>query len=264
MATAKDWDPNLYLKFRNERTQPSIDLVNRINLDHAPQRIIDIGCGPGNSSQVLLQRWPQGRLTGLDSSVAMIEKARHDYPAQEWVQADAATFTSAEKFDLVFSNATIQWIPDHTALLKRFCGLLTENGALAFQLPLFREMPIGQSLHALARQERWQEKTRGVAELFTCHDHRFYYDLLVQHLAVVEMWETNYFHALGSHQAILEWIRSTGLKPYLERIADESEKREFEQSVLERIIIDYPAQADGKVLFPFKRLFVVGYKLETF
>ncbi|MBN1428716.1 MAG: methyltransferase domain-containing protein, partial [Anaerolineae bacterium] len=125
MDKRNDWNPELYMKFGNERTQPSIDLVNRIRPNKQPQSMIDIGCGPGNSSQVLTQRWPNARLVGVDSSPSMIEMARRDYPQHEWVLADASTFSPDGRFDIVFSNATIQWLPDHERLLARFCVMLS-------------------------------------------------------------------------------------------------------------------------------------------
>ena len=106
----KDWNPDLYLKYKDERTQPSIDLISKINIDFEPKSILDVGCGPGNSSNALLKRWPHAMLTGIDSSVSMIEKAKGTYPASSWVVADASRFVSNTRYDLVFSNATIQWI----------------------------------------------------------------------------------------------------------------------------------------------------------
>src|SRR6266542_994395 len=113
-----DWNPDLYLKFNKERIQPSIDLVSRIAIND-PKSIIDIGCGPGNSTQILAERWPKARIVGVDNSPAMIEKAKKDYPHQEWCVLDAGKVLILETYDVVFSNATIQWIPDHERLMKR-------------------------------------------------------------------------------------------------------------------------------------------------
>jgi trans-aconitate 2-methyltransferase len=114
----QNWNPEQYLKFKNERTQPSIDLVSKIKIDH-PKSIIDIGCGPGNSTQVLYQRWPEAEIIGLDSSEQMIKKAREDFPQQKWFLADASGFGSDRTYDLVFSNAALQWVHDHETLLPR-------------------------------------------------------------------------------------------------------------------------------------------------
>jgi trans-aconitate 2-methyltransferase len=254
-----DWNPNLYLKFDKERTQPSIDLVSRIEYDN-PARIIDIGCGPGNSTQILYQRWSNSTIIGADNSPAMIKKATDDYPNQKWILYDAGKDDIEGKFDIVFSNATIQWIPDHEALLKRLSAMVIENGILAIQLPLFFDMPLGQSIVEIANNKKWQQATKGVKELFTINTPSFYYDQLVRYFCIIDIWTTDYYHVMESHLSILEMIRTTGLKPYLERIEDDNEKIEFEALVLDKISNDYPIQTDGKVLFPFKRLFFIAKK----
>ena len=254
-----DWNPDLYLKFGNERTQPSIDLVARINCDN-PQRIIDIGCGPGNSTQVLAQRWPGARITGIDNSPAMIEKAKAGYPNMEWKIADAGTDDIEGIYDLVFSNATIQWIPDHEALLERFSRLLPDNGILAVQVPQFFDMPLGKSIAAIAADNRWRTETEEVTAHFTIHDGPAYYDYLTALFRQVEMWQTDYVHIFDSHLSVLEMIRSTGLRPYLNKLTKEEDRRDFEERVLQSVVKDYPLQKNGKVLFPFKRLFFIAGK----
>ncbi len=253
-----DWNPNQYLLFRNERTQPSIDLVNRIRPERRPKRILDLGCGPGNSSEVLTRRWPEAALVGVDNSPAMIEKAKAEYPEREWILCDAAEYDSSDPFDIVYSNALIQWIPGHERLLTRFLSLLSARGILAVQVPQFTEMPLGRIVGEVSRRSRWADKTRGCAELFTFHDYRFYHDLLAEKVRSLDMWETDYIHRMESHWAVIEWIRSTGLKPYLERLGDD-ERADFEREVLDGVKGSYPAQSDGAVLFPFKRLFFIGY-----
>lgn len=260
MEINKDWNPDHYLKFRNERTQPSIDLVNRINIDFTPGNIIDVGCGPGNSSQVLVRRWPECRLVGIDNSETMIAKAKTDYPASEWILANASSFISDKKFDIVFSNAAIQWIPDHKLLLKNFNGLLTGRGVMAVQIPLFWDMPVGKAIRAVSAESHWLKLTEGVDQLFEIHDPYYYFDIITEMFSAVDMWKTSYMHVLDSHQAILDMIRSTGLRPYYEKIGNEKEIAEFEQEVFIDMQVDYPLQLNGKVLFPFERLFFIGYK----
>jgi trans-aconitate 2-methyltransferase len=254
-----DWNPNLYLKFDEERTQPSIDLVSRISFDN-PSKIIDIGCGPGNSTQVLVQRWPDSEIIGIDNSPAMIEKARMDYPNQDWQILDAGLDDMKGNFDIVFSNATIQWIPNHANLFKKFHNILSDNGILAIQIPLFWDMPLGKSIASIAADDRWNSETEGVTSLFTIHDPSYYYDILSEQFHSIEMWETQYFHILNSQLSILEMIRSTGLRPFLDRLDNENDKNDFEALVLKKIEKDYPLQKDGKVLFPFKRLFFTAKK----
>ena len=221
-----DWNPDLYMQFRSERTQPSIDLIDRIN-PIQPKTIIDIGCGPGNSTQVLVNRWPKAKITGLDSSSAMIKQAKHDYPSQEWIVADALTYESSIKYDIVISNAAIQWIPNHEDLLKRFHGMLSDNGLIAIQIPLFRDMPLGKIINNTAKDGRWKAQTTGVSDLFTIHNYSFYYDHLSELFNSIEIWETKYFHILDSHLSILKMMRSTGLKPYLEKLNSDSGKNQY-------------------------------------
>ena len=255
--TMSDWNPDLYLQFRSERTQPSLDLISRIDLQ-SPKSILDIGCGPGNSTQVLVQRWPGARVSGLDSSPAMIEKARADFPKQEWICGDAALFATENRYDLVFSNAVIQWLPDHPALLKRFRELLNPGGTLAVQIPLFLDMPLASAIRRAAADPRWSAGTADIPQLFTIHTASFYYDTLAKLFTKVSLWLTDYMHIMGSHMAILEMIRSTGLKPYLERINDPRLCAEFEKATLKQIEAVYPEQEDGKVILPFKRLFFIS------
>jgi trans-aconitate 2-methyltransferase len=254
-----DWNPDLYLKFDKERIQPTIDLAARIDYLQLG-RIIDIGCGPGNSTQVLYNKWPLSEIVGVDNSPAMIKKANDDYPNQKWILYDAGVDKLDDKFDLVFSNATIQWIPDHDKLLQRFAELLNDSGVLAVQLPLFFDMPLGKSISEIGRQSKWIAATQGVENLFTINTAAYYYDQLAKYFNKIDIWTTDYHHVMESHSSILEMIRSTGLKPFLERLADDNEKKQFETLVLDKIKQDYPIQNNGKVLFPFKRLFFVAKK----
>jgi trans-aconitate 2-methyltransferase len=255
-----DWNPDLYLKFGRERIQPSIDLLSRVKSEN-PSRIIDIGCGPGNSTRVLAGRWPVSFIIGIDSSPAMIGKARNDYPDGNWEILDAGKDDLPGKFDLVFSNSTIQWIPDHAVLLRKFTASLNKNGVIAIQLPLFWDMPVGQSIQKIAGESPWNREVANVTGMFTINDHSFYYNVLSSLCSGVDVWETSYMHIMDSHISILEMIRSTGLKPYLEKMDNDNERRNFESRVLRDLERDYKKQADGKILFPFKRLFMVAMKM---
>jgi trans-aconitate 2-methyltransferase len=259
MNRTNDWNPELYLQFRNERTQPSIDLVSRINIEH-PNKIIDIGCGPGNSTQILLKRWPISKITGIDNSPAMIEKAKNDYPDQEWKIIDAGKMEIEEKYDIVFSNATIQWIPDHEKLIIDLLSITEEKGALAIQIPLYQNMDVSKVIDNISNRKQWIERTTNCNDLFTFHTSNFYYDLLINKVDSIDLWETSYIHIMDSHKAILEMIRSTGMKPYLDKLEREADKIEFENEVLSEIEKKYPLLKDGKVLFPFERLFFIAYK----
>jgi trans-aconitate 2-methyltransferase len=252
------WNPDLYLKFEKERTQPVKDLIFRIEKEN-PARIIDIGCGPGNSTIQLKKRWPDAFILGIDSSTEMIDRAKRDYPQLEWRVYDANNDLSPlGKFDLVFSNAAIQWMPNHKELLKRFFGILNDNGVLAVQIPNVTYMPVHLAVQETAKG-RWSDYFAGIDDGLEYHELTFYYDALCSLARCVDLWETHYHHVLPGHEAIIEWYSSTGMRPYLEKLTGE-EKQRFLQSVLAKIREGYKVQEDGKVLFPFRRLFFVAYK----
>jgi trans-aconitate 2-methyltransferase len=259
-----DWNPDLYLKYGDERTRPTHDLIARINLPH-PRRIIDLGCGPGNSTRALAARWPEAAVTGLDNSPAMIDKARagaaHGPAANiDWRLADAGSFSDAAPFSLVFSCAAIQWIPDHARLLERLFALTADHGALAVQVPRFDDMPLSRAIARAAARPRWAAGMADCDRLFTYHAYPFYYDCLARHTSAIDLWETWYIHVMDSQTALVDWMRATGLRPYLDRLAGADEQQAFAADVLAELEGDYPVRPDGKVLFPFKRLFFIAYR----
>jgi len=254
-----EWNPEQYLQFISERTQPAIDLVSRINIAH-PRSIIDIGCGPGNSTQILVNRWPDSEVVGLDNSITMIEKARQDYPEQKWIVDNAENIAPNIKYDLIFSNATLQWIPHHEILLPKLFDCLNSGGAIAVQISKFKNMAINVAIETIANHQKWKNYTKGCEELFTLRDMDYYYDILNKLATGVELWETSYFHVLKSQESLIDFIRTTGLKPYLDRLPSDNMKSEFEQEVLIECKKYYKIQSNGKVLFPFDRLFFIGYK----
>lgn len=253
------WNPDLYLKFKRERTQAVKDLIFRIKKEK-PERILDLGCGPGNSTGELRKRWPEAEIIGLDSSEEMLEKARSSYPDIEWVQADGGEDLSfLEKFDIVFSNATIQWIPGHKRLLNNLVELINEDGILAVQVPNTKYMPIRIAINETAEDDKWQKKFHNMKQYIHYEELSFYYDVLYKDVKEIELWETTYNHVMLDHESIIEWYNSTGMRPYLEKL-EQWEKDEFAESVLKKIRKSYKLQSDGKVLFPFRRLFFIAYK----
>jgi trans-aconitate 2-methyltransferase len=255
------WDPGQYLKFRDERTRPSMDLAARIDLAE-PATILDVGCGPGNSTEVLHGRWPGSRITGLDSSPEMIVAARASHDWGEWVCADAARLedgSDRQRHDLVFSNATLQWISDHERLVPRLFGLVNPRGALAVQVPANAGSPLHRSLVRAAGDPRWSRFTAGCASRLVYHGPSFYYGLLCGLAGRLDVWETTYHHALADHRALVEWYKGTGMRPCLERLPDDASRRAFEDAVLEGCRADYPVQPDGRIIYPFQRLFFIAY-----
>ena len=259
MKNNKDWNPELYLKFKEERTQPAIDLANRINLEN-PEKIMDVGCGPGNSTNVLYSRWPESEIIGIDNSTSMIESAQSNYPDMEWRVEDVTKMKTEEKYDIIFSNATIQWIKDQEKLINDLVKMLKDKGDLAIQVPQYGNMPVSHAIERVSLNKRWEEQTSPANKDFTFHSSDYYYNILSGKLKSITMWKTSYFHIMPSHQNIVEMIKSTGMRTFLDRLDTREEKIEFEKDVLKEITNAYPAPKDGHVLFPFERLFFVGYK----
>jgi trans-aconitate 2-methyltransferase len=248
------WQPTQYLKFSEERTRPCRELVARIDAA-APRRIIDLGCGPGNSTEVLAARWPSAALAGLDSSPDMIAAARQAHPDWHWFASDIIQWaaTPGESYDVVCSNAALQWVSDHETV---FPQLLARGGVLAVQVPINWDGLAHRTMREVAK--RYPAAAR-VREWFS-HDAAFYYDTLAPHAARLDIWETEYLHVMDSAAAIVEWYKSTGMRPFLEALETEENRARFTADYLEALRAVYPPQADGKVLFRFRRLFVVAYR----
>jgi len=253
------WNPASYLKFEYERTLPSRDLAAHIRVENA-RNIIDIGCGPGNSTKVLQDTWPRARIVGLDSSAQMIAAARATYPDREWIVDDAQSWRSDEQFDVVFSNAALQWMADQVQVLKNLFRHLNDGGALAVQVPMIGDSPVHRALAAVSQYAEWEKLLRGAGLSRTHYDESFYYNHLATMTPRIEMWITTYLHVMESHQEIIDWYSSTGMRPFLERIGDDEQRRKFANQVLEVCKPEYPIQQNGMVMFPFKRLFFVARK----
>jgi len=253
------WDADLYLKFANQRTQPAIDLISRISLPH-PGRIIDLGCGPGNSTAMLHQRWPAADIIGLDSSREMISVASQAYPDWTWVEGDIASWAAAIPFDLVFSNAALQWVANHAEVIPLLLEQVSPQGALAIQMPAHFQSPVHQLLLEIAKDPAWHHSMQDAINAIAVGRPSFYYDILQPHTSKIDLWETEYIHIMDGPLAILDWIRGTGLRPFLEALESEEQKSCFEQLLLSGLTTAYPRQKDGHVLFPFRRLFIVAYR----
>lgn len=278
LPTQKDWSATQYLKFGNERTRPVYDLISQIapRISNAKPRIYDLGCGPGNSTKVLLEALPNAHITGMDSSPDMLSKATASLPDIEFVQGDLATFApkQGEQVDLLYSNAVFHWLrsPTRMETLTRLFRLVKPGGVLAFQVPDNYHEPS----HALMRQVAcpadapWAPffkdtrigdfEDKGRPDLDPIEPVHAFYDALAPHAEVVDMWTTKYSHVLKDVPAIVEWVKGTGLQPYLQRIENEEAKKAFLSEYEERLREAYPALVDGKVLLGYPRLFVLAVK----
>lgn len=252
------WDSAQYLKFNKERTQPSIDLCSRIAGIKA-ERILDLGCGPGNSTDVLGKAFPDSRIVGADSSPEMIASAKDKYPQYDFEIFDATgDFSQLGKFDIIFSNACLQWVPEHKKLLGKMMSALNDGGTMAVQIPMNFNEPIHKIIGELSSSDEWRERLHFSRIFYTLRPEE-YYDILADISSDFSIWETVYCHRMRSHQDIIEWYRGTGLRPYLQSL-DEISAKEFESQVYERVKQEYPVQKNGEIIFRFPRFFFTAQK----
>lgn len=256
-AMAEDWNPGLYLKFEDERTRPPRDLLAQVPLTQ-PRRVVDIGCGPGNSTELLVQRWPQAETIGIDSSPNMVAQASARLPAARFEVADIAAWAPPAGTDLLFGNAIFQWVPDHLLVLQRLLEALPVGGVLAVQMPDNVQEPSHRLMAETAANGPWAEKLASALRdvLPSVSD---YYDRLKPHATRLDIWHTNYNHPLAGAPAIVEWFKSTALRPFLAPLP-EDERAAFLAAYTARIAKAYPEQFDGKVLLRFPRLFIVAVR----
>jgi trans-aconitate 2-methyltransferase len=255
----KDWNPDKYLLFKNERTQPAIDLVEKINLNN-PKNVIDIGCGPGNSTQILVNKWPNCNVVGLDSSKSMIEKAKNDYPNQTWIHGKAENIPDDERYSLVFSNASLQWMDEHEMLIPRLWNVVDDNGVFAAQIPNFENMPVNFAINDVLKKKKWNNCIRNNIWNKQLRKLNYYYEILSKYTDEITLWETHYYHIMESTKGIIDFVHSTALRPYLEQVETENEKQEFLNEVIDGCKKHYKKQSNNKVLFPFQRMFIIAYK----
>jgi trans-aconitate 2-methyltransferase len=258
------WDPVQYLRFEAERARPFHDLVERISVN-APARVVDLGCGPGNVTATLLDRWPTASVLGLDSSAEMIAKAAGlAGPGLAFVQGDIATWQPDGSIDVILSNAALQWVPTHIDLLAGWVAALSKGGALAFQVPSNVDGPAPAVFRAVALSPRWTDQLGTVASSYGpsqsggVRPTAEYVDHLAALGCTVDAWETTYFHMLPGEDPVLEWYAGTGLRPYLDAL-DPAQRNEFRAEVAAGLRSAFPTKDYGTVL-PFRRVFVIAHR----
>lgn len=252
------WNPDRYLAFADHRTRPAIDLLARVPL-HEAERVADLGCGPGNSTRLLVERWPAATVVGIDSSSAMLASARRSDVAAAWVEADIAGWRPERALDLIYSNAALHWVGGHASLLPRLLGSVRPGGVLAVQMPRNFDAPSHALLRATAESGPWADRLAQVLDWRPLAAPEWYYDLLAPQAGVLDIWETVYLHVLEGDDPVLRWTRSTALRRIVQAL-DEADCAAFEAAYAARLREAYPRRADGRTLFPFRRLFIVAQR----
>lgn len=256
------WQASVYTKFLDSRTRPARDLLFGIPQDFTPQSIVDLGCGPGNSTILLKDRWPAASLIGMDSSVDMINEARVTYPDLLFLVDDIGTFMPNEKVDLVFANASLQWLSDHQTVFSHIFSYIKKGGMFAFQMPNNFHMSSHQVIiNLLQTNANWSHLLDDLryGRLYKpFYDVKFYYDLCTNiGVSNLNIWETEYFHEMDNYHKIFEWVEGTSLRPVLTNM-DEIEKKEFAKQYVEAVSHEYPLQSNQIILLPYLRLFMIG------
>jgi trans-aconitate 2-methyltransferase len=254
-----DWSAEQYLKFEDERTRPPRDLLAQVPLTDA-RKIVDIGCGPGNSTELLVKRWPNATVIGIDTSTAMLRQARERLPKVTFVEANVAHWVPPDGTDLLFANAVFQWVPGHLKHLQRLLGRMPEGGVLAAQIPDSLDEPAHLLMREVAGEGPWSKQLAEKARLRDeVPEPGGYYDALSPLCRHLDIWHTIYNHPLPDATGIVEWVKGTGLRPIMEML-ETSERKQYLAEYTARVAAAYHPQADGKVLFRFPRIFIVAVK----
>jgi trans-aconitate 2-methyltransferase len=258
-ARRADWSARQYLKFEDERTRPPRDLLAQVPLDR-PRRVVDLGCGPGNSTELLIERFPDADVIGVDSSPDMLRQARERLPRCTFVGGDLSTWMPEQGTDLLFANAVFHWVPDHPQVLARLLQALPSGGVLAVQMPDTTNEP------ALSRAEKLAAAGPWAAALAHANAARNdlprpedYYDLLRPLCGRIDIWHTHYNHVIENHTGVVEWFKGSGLRPFLAPL-DAAMRELFIADYSDEIRHAYPARCDGRVMMKMPRLFILAVR----
>jgi len=250
------WSPEQYLRFAEPRLRPALDLLARVGLA-APTRVCDLGCGAGNVTRLLVQRWPRADVVGIDDSAAMLERARHTLQGARWMRHDIARWHPDEPFDVIFSNAALHWLPNHEHLLPSLAARLAPGGVLAVQMPRNFDAPSHTAIADTVHAGPWAGRLATLLGPAPVAEPAAYFEMLRKHAAEIDIWETEYLQVLTGDDPVKEWTKGTWLKRFLDPLTP-PEAAAFEAAYAERVRATYPPLPDGRTLFPFRRLFIVA------
>jgi trans-aconitate 2-methyltransferase len=262
--TINSWDAKIYGQFLDSRTRPARDLLAAIPDSFQPDTIYDLGCGPGNSTILLKNRWPNASIVGLDSSVTMLEEAKKTYTNIDFINSDIANFSPSKKIDCLFANASLQWLDAHEILIPKLLQLMNPGGVFGIQMPNNFHSPSHQiTIKILQNHITWQPYLKNLRYGVLTkpfYNLPWYYDLLINAQAKsLQLWETEYFQEMSDYHEIFDWVKGTGLRPVLSAM-DVNDQNKFRDAYIKAISNEYPLQSNNKVLLPFRRIFMVGYK----
>jgi trans-aconitate 2-methyltransferase len=256
---AEDWSARQYLKFEDERTRPPRDLLAQVPLA-TPKRVVDLGCGPGNSTELLVERFPGAEVIGVDSSPDMLRQARERLPKATFVEGDLATWQPEEGTDLLFGNAVFQWLPDHPTVLARLLRALPNGGVLAVQMPDNMREPALVLMDKVASSGPWAAALAHVdATRKDLLRPEGYYDLLRPLCSHLDIWHTHYQHVMENQAGVVEWFKGSSLRPYYAPLHG-TMRDQFLAAYTDEIVRAYATRYDGKVLLRFPRLFIVAVR----
>ena len=250
------WDPAQYLKFADHRLRPAVDLLNRIEA-RDPRQVYDLGAGAGNVTALLKGRWPRAQVTGVENSREMLARAAAAHPEVAWERADLADWRPPAPADVIFSNAALHWLGDHERLFPKLLGHLAPGGVLAVQMPRNFGAPSHTAIAEAARSGPWRERLEPLLHPAPVAEPARYFEILARQAAELDIWETEYLHVLEGPSPVKEWLKGSALMPLLEAL-EEPERGRFEAGYAELVDAAYPRAADGRTLFPFRRLFLVA------
>lgn len=252
------WDPKVYERYKTYRDRPATDLMGRIPDGFHPREIWDLGCGTGEHAAQLQRRYPSARVHGLDSSPEMLAEARVRAPAIDWRQGDIAAFAPDAPPDLIFTNAALHWLAGHGTLFPRLMDLLAPGGVFACQMPVSFDASWHVVLRETAQDGPWAGRLREVSGVRQVQRAEAYFDLIRPLASEIDIWTTTYLHELEGPDPVVDWMKGTGLRPFLQALAGADEERAFLDAYRQRLLRIFPPRADGKTLLPFPRLFIVA------
>ena len=261
------WNPQQYLRFGDHRLRPGLELLERIQ-SAAPRLICDLGCGTGKLTRLLAERWPAAKVFGIDHSKEMLQEAQAETSTVQWIEADLRDWCPPSPPDLIYTNATLQWIEGHRDLFPQLLAQLRPGGTLAVQMPLSWDMPSHVLMRAVLEEGHGDSGPLGTEELRQntarkwVEEAEVYYDLLSKNCEQVDLWKTEYLQRLSGDDPVLEWVKATGLRPVINGL-EERQRELFLAEYRSRLRTAYPRREDGSTLYPLRRLFIVATKIKT-